>query len=427
VLITIETAAAPPETEGTIVLGLPLGGDQPNDRRYPIAVLGPGYGGLLRSSSTRIPGVVSIADVAPTALCRPGTLTSVEQSGATASLVALDDRIRDNGRSRPIGALVAGIVILALALVFPRAAVLAFGTTLAANLVLGAAAVSTPWLVVLVLGLAAGGAPLLALAVRSRLAVAAVLAVVIGGYLVALSLDQASVALSPLGPTQNSRFFGLSNLLSAWLLVPALASAALFRLELGWLAAGAVAGMTLATIAGSRFGADGGTAIVLVVAYGVLAVELAEARRRLVVAAASLAAAAVAALVAIDAATGASSHLTDAVVGGPGGLAAELRDRIVLAYERATEHWWLTALVAAAATVLVLLAARLILLGVPRVTRALPLAMAAATGTSLIVNDSPLDVVSVGLVGYVALQAYSLRELAPLQTERRRDYRSVET
>jgi hypothetical protein len=45
-----------------IVLGLPEGGEQPNDRRYPIAVLG--ERGLLVSDSTRIPGLVSIVDVA---------------------------------------------------------------------------------------------------------------------------------------------------------------------------------------------------------------------------------------------------------------------------------------------------------------------------------------------------------------------------
>src|SRR5919108_4446072 len=52
----------------TILVGVPQGGMQPNDRRYPIAVFGAGFDGVLVSSTTRIPGVVSIADVAPTAL-----------------------------------------------------------------------------------------------------------------------------------------------------------------------------------------------------------------------------------------------------------------------------------------------------------------------------------------------------------------------
>jgi hypothetical protein len=53
--------------------------------------------------------------------------------------------------------------------------------------------------------------------------------------------------------------------------------------------------------------------------------------------------------------------------------------------------------------------------------------MAVATGASLVVNDSPLDVVSVGLVGYVTLQAYALGELAPIEGAVERTYRSVET
>jgi hypothetical protein len=299
---------------------------------------------------------------------------------------------------------------------------------LAANLVLGAAAVTSLWAVLLVVGLSVGiGAPLLSLVVRSQIAVAAVLALVLGGYLVALGVDGTSVALSPLGPQQSGRFFGLSNLLSAILLVPALAAPALFLRRAGWAPAIAAGALSLVMIAGGRFGADGGTAIALVLAYGVLAVELAEARRRLVVAVAALAAAGVAALIGLDAATGASSHLTEAIGGGPSGLAADLRDRLELAYERATEHWYISLLVVAGATILALLAARLLILDVPRRTRALPLAMAVATGASLVVNDSPLDVVSVGLVGYVTLQAYALGELAPIEGAVERTYRSVET
>ena len=40
-------------------------GEAPQRPRYPIAVVGPGYSGVLTSSSTRLPGLVSIADVAP--------------------------------------------------------------------------------------------------------------------------------------------------------------------------------------------------------------------------------------------------------------------------------------------------------------------------------------------------------------------------
>jgi hypothetical protein len=411
VLIDVETASSlPPLGDRTIVLGIPRGGNQPNDRRYPIAVIAPGFSGLLGSDSTRIAGIVSIADVASTALGENG-MSSTPSADPVATLRELDDRIEANGRSRPIAALIAGAGILLLAFVFPRAALLAFATAVLANLLLGLADASSLWLVCVVMGIAVVGvAPALALATRRPLAIASVLVLAILAYLATLGLDGAAAALSPLGPTQNSRFYGLSNLLSAMLLVPALAGAALLRAALGWLPAVLLAAASLVTVAGSRFGADGGTAIVLCVAYGFLAVELAEARRRTVVAAVAVAAAAVVALVAIDALSGSSSHLTDAVGGGPSSFLDDLRDRIVLSWERATEHWYLALLVAVAAVVLLLLALRLAAAGLPRAVRALPLSLAVAVAASLLVNDSPLDVVAMGLVGFLAAQRFVLEE-----------------
>lgn len=86
-----------------------------------------------------------------------------------------------------------------------------------------------------------------------------------------------------------------------------------------------------------------------------------------------------------------------------------------LSYERATERWYLALLVAAGALLLVLLVVRLLLLGLPRARRALPLSLAVAVGVSLVVNDSPLDVVAIGLVAYLAAQAYVLAERRPVR------------
>jgi hypothetical protein len=409
-LIEVDTAPALPDGPA-IVLGLPEGGDQPNDRRYPIAVLAPGFEGLLTSSRTRVPGIVSIVDVAPTALGEPGGLSSRPDADPEETLDALDERIDANGDVRPLASLLAGLLILVLAFTFPRAAVLAFATALAVNLVLGAAGVSEPWLVLLAVALAVGlGAPALAALSDSPLVVGLLLAAVVAGYFVALLVDGPAVSLSPFGPTQNSRFYGLSNLLSAMLLVPALAGAGLLRITVGWAPALLLAALALVGIAGSRFGADGGTGIVLCVAYAVLAVELAEARRRAVVVAIAVAAVAGAAVLAIDAATGTSSHLTDAIGGGAGSFAADLRDRVVLSWERATERWYLIALVAVGAVLLALLVARLRSSELPRYLRGIPLSLAVAVAVSLLVNDSPLDVVAVGLVAYLAAQAYVSRD-----------------
>ena len=406
-----ESDSVPSTPEGTIVVGLPSGGEQDNDSRYPIAVVTSGFHGLLTSSRTHVPGLVAIDDVAPTALGEKTGLGSQPESEPTAALQTLDARIRANERARPLAALMAGLLVFGLAFVFPRAALLGFPAAAAANLALGAAGVSATWAVLLVIGLAvAVGAPLLALAARGPLALGCLCAAVIAAYLLALGLDGTVVSLSPLGPSQNQRYYGLSNLLSAVLLVPALAGVALLRAGAGWPEAILLAAASLVTIAGSRFGADGGTAVVLVIAYGVLASELAEARRRVMVVVAAAGAAAVAALIAVDALSGASSHLTSAIGGGAGGFAADLRDRIVLSWERSTEFWYLIVLVVAGALVLALLAVRLGLSGLPRSVRALPISLAVAVGVSLLVNDSPLDVIAIGLVSYVAAQAYVLRE-----------------
>ena len=59
-----ELGTAPART--TIYVSLPPPGTHLNRRRYGIAIVGPGYHGLLVSSRTRVPGLIAIADVAPT-------------------------------------------------------------------------------------------------------------------------------------------------------------------------------------------------------------------------------------------------------------------------------------------------------------------------------------------------------------------------
>ena len=61
-----------------VVVMPPKGPPVANDIRYPVVVLGGGFHGLLDSQTTRIPGLVSIVDIAPTALGRErGSLSSV--------------------------------------------------------------------------------------------------------------------------------------------------------------------------------------------------------------------------------------------------------------------------------------------------------------------------------------------------------------
>jgi hypothetical protein len=259
------------------------------------------------------------------------------------------------------------------------------------------------------------GAPLLARAFRTPTSVGLVLAGVVLAYLVVLGVDGTAVSLAPLGPTQNSRFYGISNQLEAMLLVPAFAGAALLLRRFGPAAFVAVALVSLVAIAGDRFGADGGGAIVLGVGYATLAVALVGGGRRAFVAGFAAAAAVVALLAGIDAATGGSSHVTRAVRRGPASLASDVGDRAVLSFDRAVLHWYTALLVCVALAALLLLTARLLQTDVSDRDRAVPLALAAATLISLVVNDSPVEVAICGLVGFIGVSMGRLAPDAPLR------------
>ena len=93
VLIHVTQSTEIPAHGPVIVVGLPPATTAPNDRRYPIAVIGHGYHGLLTSSLTRVPGLVSIADVARTALQTPHALDTRRDGGPVATSYRLEDQI----------------------------------------------------------------------------------------------------------------------------------------------------------------------------------------------------------------------------------------------------------------------------------------------------------------------------------------------
>jgi hypothetical protein len=374
-----------------LVVGVPAGGKQRNDRRYAIVDHGVAPG-VLTSDSTRIPGLVSIADVAR------GGLESRAQADPIGYLRGLDVRIDENGRARAPAAAAVALLLAALAIVRPPAALFGFVTALAANLVLGVAGVSDPPLVVAALAIATLSAASLARLVASPLAVAAACVGVLAAYGAAMALDATWVALSPLGPTQNGRFYGLSNLLTTLLLVPSLAAAAVAVRRFGWWAFAAVAAVALVVVAGSRLGADGGGALVLAAGYCALAAALLPRGRRL--RAGTIALAGAAAAVAAAVAFGPATHVTETIGDGPFAVAGELGDRIGLSWLRATERWEITLAVGASIAVLAVLLAR-----GPRPP--LAIAFAVATAVSLVLNDSPREVAVGGVVGYLALSRLS--------------------
>jgi hypothetical protein len=408
-LVSFEIAAESPRAGPAIVLGLPSGSKQSNDRRYPIAVLGRGFHGLLTSSSSRLPGVVSVADVAPTARGEKGRLGWTPERDPTQRLLSLDRLIDAKKEARLVSSLLVAALAAALTLFFPRAALLAYGTALTANLALGATETATTWIVLLVIAAAVGASVPLAVILRSWTAVGFVLAAVLALYLVAFAVDAAWVAYSPWGPGQAGRFYGVTNLLETMLLVPALAAAALLARRFGALGFGAVALLAFVTIAGSRFGADGGGAVVLTAGYGLLAALLGLRGRALAVA---LGAAVLVAggLVALDAATGGSSHVTRALGGGTADLASRFGDRLLISWRHITLGPGPAIAFFLSLTALVALVVRLLASDAPLSQRALPLAFAAAIAVSLVVNDAPSDVAVAGLVGYLVCEAVMLRD-----------------
>ena len=379
-----------PPAGPAIVLGLPRGGTQPNDRRYPIAVLAPEYRGLLTSPSTRIPGLVSVVDVAPTALDRDDGLGSARAADPVGALAELDERIRDNRDAKAAVLLMSLALIVALAVFLPAAVLPAFAAILLANLVLGITGSSEAWIDVVTIVLFVGAS--LVFSRLPLLALGLLLTGVLAAYLVAMGIDDRWVALSPLGPTQNARFYGLSNLLATLLLAPALAGAALLGRRFGMWAFAAVAALALVAVGGSQFGADGGGVIVLLAAYAALIAAYYGLTKRT-----AIAATAVVAVLALALAVGGESHVTDALGDGPVGLAEDLWRRLRLSWLRATSGWGVGLLVGAGVTALAGFALR--------ERRPLLVSYLVALAVSLVVNDSPNDVIVAGLAGYLALSS----------------------
>jgi hypothetical protein len=338
-----------------------------------------GEPGLLTSDSTRIDGLVTPEDVAA------GQVRVVPNDDPAAALERLDDRIERNDRWRLPLTIALAALLIGLAVLRPRWALRALLVALAANLWLSPLLAVAAGVVVLVLplGYACGA--------------------ILAAYLVSMGLDAETVALSPFGPSQVGRFYGINNLLETMLLAPALVGAAVLgRAGIG------VAALAFVTIGGNRFGADGGGIVVLAAAYLVLLLRL-QGRRPTLRLAATVAVAAVALallLLGIDAATGGSSHVTDAVGDGPVALVGDIGDRIERSLRRTAGNVGATAVVLGSLAILVAVAVR---------ARREPLLVALLTGlaVSLLVNDTPGDVLGMGAAIAIALTHFTPRA-APL-------------
>jgi cytochrome c551/c552 len=405
---TIFIPAALPGSRLTIYVSLPPQGKTPNHTLYPIAVVGCGFRGLLTSSATRVPGVISVADIAAAVThlraggCRASPL-GWRSADAPARLRSLNTRIHRVTRAQGwvlVAILIAGGILAALGGAIGVLACIGF---VVASLVLSAFGVEAFW--GLVLGVV-GIASLSVLALHRRTIVPAVVAAFFVALLTVLMADSSLNSLGVLGAhlEGGSRFYGVTNQLETLLLAPAIVAAAADGLA--WLVALGL--LVLVTVAWSRAGADGGGLLVYAVAFGVLTLRLrglALTPRRIVALAVAVAALGLA-VVGLDAALGGSSHVTHSV--GNGSVFGEVGRRLHLSYLTVTSSSGKEAEFAVGLAVLVAIAA---------FTWRGPLMQAFLVGiaVSFLVNDSPVDVAFLGALGCWTIARWESVDSRPMR------------
>ena len=404
----IELADRPATT--TIYVALPPPGSHHNVTRYPVAIVGPGYSGVLTSGSTRIDGLVSLADIAPTANAiaagETPPIRSRADRHAAATLGRLDVRLARAHDARTGATLVlvswlvafAALGILARRSLAGRAAVLVAPVALATALLLRAVGIDQPPAVIAILAVATGLASFL-LALRPSLLVPAVVAFLVA-FLVVLAAWPEVNALAAIGPHPDGggRFYGVTNEVETLLLAPSLAAAA----SAGIIGATAIGLLLLVLVGWSRAGADGGGLLVVTAAFAVLLARLTRVRltpARLVLGVAGVLAVGLA-IVGLDALLGGSSHVTDAVGGGPGTLLDDLDRRLRISWAGATSAGH-------TAFLCLLSLGGLAWLGIRGRKQPAIAAMLVAIGVSLLVNDTPVDVLGYGALGCLALTAWA--------------------
>jgi cytochrome c551/c552 len=377
-----------------VYVTLPPPGRHPNTTRYVVAVDAPGFREILTSGSTRIRGLVALPDITQTAVAlAEGSKPAIHSvPGRPGDLQALDERMARMHRDRGWTMVALVTTYIGLLVFAPAAAVVASAAAITASLVLSAVGATQLWLVItamvaLTVALAVG------VSTRRRLIPVAV-GLFLVAYLAVLVWSPETNSLGVLGarPDGGGRFYGIGNQLETLLLVPVLAAVAAARLR--W--AVPLAALGLVTVGWSKAGADGGGLVVLAAGLGVLVLRSSQTaltwRRAAVTAAAAIAV--VAALIGIDAAAGGASHVTHAA--GSGSLVGDMGHRLHLSWASVTRAWYPAALFLGCVAVLGWIATRQ-----PR--RPAVDAMLVAVAVSLLVNDTPVDVILLGTLGCLAL------------------------
>ncbi len=332
--------------------------------------------GLVIDPNTHVPGLVSAKTPRSELSVRP-------DPDAEAHIAHLKTELQGARAARAGANVVVGIILglLALAAALSKSKVLARAAILYAPAAIG---LGLAWRSSLAIGF---GALVLALAAGvPRRTFTPLLFVVLAGALLVLWHWPVTNALATIGPHPigGRRFYGVTNQVETMLLAPALV-AGLFA-----------APLALVTIGWSKTGADGGGLVTYAAGYSMLALRSYGriTLRRVAVAAAAVGLLAVA-LVAIDAATGGSSHVTHALGGG---LPGDVVHRWRVSYEGATRS--VGAFVMFVSGIALLLAVARV-----RPRPAVVDAMLVALAVSFVVNDTPQDVALWGALGAIALLA----------------------
>jgi cytochrome c551/c552 len=410
ILVDIVFGAPVQPVQPAVYVTLPPPGEHSNTKRYSVMVLGAGYHGILTSDSTRIRGLVSIADIAPTAVAlqqgRAPPIRAEADQDAVDDLRGLDTRLSRVHHDRGWVFLTVVLAIFALTVFAPRAAGLGGAAAVTASLLLSSMGATSLGLVI-----AAMAALTIALALASSLrrrVVPAVVAAFLVAFTIVLAVDPELNSLAVLGarPDGGGRFYGVGNQVETLLLPPVLVAAAIGGLR--WLLP--LAALTLVAIGWSKTGADGGGVLVFATALGVLGLRLrglSVTPRRLALVGVTVLVVALA-FVGLDAALGGSSHVTRAVGSGPDSLLGGLGHRLHLSWVSATDHWYHL-------LPFLLCLAALVLMGTMRPRRATVDALLIGLAMSLLVNDTPVDVIGLGALGCAALLRWESVDSRPMR------------
>ena len=258
---------------------------------------------------------------------------------------------------------------------------------LSVNLVAGAAHVaSEPLLVTMMfVGTIVGGLLIARVCALERRLLAAILAVLIVYAVLMAPLRPAWVAITPLGPTQNSRFWGIGNQLETILVAPVVAGAAIASKRYGVAGFGAFALVALGIVTANQAqGSDGGGAVVFGVALAFVGARFLRLGWSGFLTLLGLDAAIVTAIVELNLRVPGQDHLRSAFSNGVSGLVRVAFDRIPLAYAPAVAQWPVLLPLALFFVAAVVAAVRV----THQRSRDLVIAASLALFVSLLVNDS---------------------------------------